>query len=108
MNQRTAALLITMSDATGRPLLSQLPQGLPGFMIAGSPITIASQMPDVAPGSLPIAYGNWKAAFTVVERQGVTMLSDPYSAGFCHLFKFEARIDAATTCPNAARFLRIR
>jgi HK97 family phage major capsid protein len=47
MNQRTAALLLTMSDGMGRPLLSPLPQSQPGFLLAGSPIVIASQMPDV-------------------------------------------------------------
>jgi hypothetical protein len=36
------------------------------------------------------------------------MLIDPHSAEFCTIFKFEARIDGATTCPNAARLLRIR
>jgi HK97 family phage major capsid protein len=48
MNQRTFALLLTMSDANGRLLLSQLPQAQAGFVLAGSPITIASQMPDAA------------------------------------------------------------
>jgi len=60
MNQRTLALMLTMSTADGRPLLGALPQGMPGFQIAGSPITIVSQMPDCVPGATPIAHGNWK------------------------------------------------
>jgi HK97 family phage major capsid protein len=64
-------------------------------------------MPDVATGATPIAYGNWKRAYVVVNRKGVTMQLDPYSAGFCSLFKFEARIGGAPVCPNAARLLRI-
>jgi hypothetical protein len=44
----------------------------------------------------------------VVNRKGVTMQADPCSAGFCHLFKFEARIGGGVGCPNAARLLRIR
>jgi HK97 family phage major capsid protein len=50
MNQRTFALLMTMSDALGKPLLTMMPQGQMGFMFAGSPIVIASQMPDIAAG----------------------------------------------------------
>lgn len=42
MNQRTAALLLTMADGLGRPLLQALPQGQPAFTLAGSPIVIAS------------------------------------------------------------------
>jgi HK97 family phage major capsid protein len=89
-------------------LLQALPQGQPAFTLAGSPINIASQMPDVSPGSTPIAFGNWERAYTVVERKAVTILVNPYTAGFCRIFKFEARVGGATTCPNAARLLRIR
>jgi HK97 family phage major capsid protein len=108
MNQRTAGLLMTMSSTDGRPLLSALPAGMPGFALAGSPIVIASQMPDVQPGSTPILFGNLRAAYTIVDRKAVTMVHDPYTAGWCHLFKFEARIGGACTCPNSVRLLRIR
>ena len=110
MNQRTAALLMTMSDATGKPLLGSM-QGLhdgPRWSLCGFPVNIASQMPDVAAGSTPVAFGNWQKTYTIVERKGVTMQVDPYSSGFCSLYKFEARIGGSTTCPNAARLLRIR
>jgi HK97 family phage major capsid protein len=108
MNQRTFALLMTMSDTSTRPLWTSLPGTEPGFTLAGSPIHIATQMPDVAPGATPIAYGNWKQAYMIVDRKAVTMLVDPYTAGFCTIFKFEARVGGSATCPNAARLLRIR
>jgi HK97 family phage major capsid protein len=88
-------------------LWSQLPGGEPGFILAGSPIHIVSQMPDVAPGSTPIAFGNWAETYCIVTRQGMTMRPDPYSAGFCVLFRFEARIGGNVLCSNAARLLRI-
>jgi HK97 family phage major capsid protein len=108
MNQRTPGLLMTMSSTDGRPLRSALPAGMPGFALAGSPIVIASQMPDVAPGATPILFGNLRAAYTVVDRKAVTMQTDPYSAGYCVLYKFEARVGGACTCPNSVRLLRIR
>ena len=55
-----------------------------------------------------MAYGDWRAAYTIVDRKAVTMIADPYSAGWCTLFKFDARIGRAVTCSNAARLLRIR
>lgn len=108
MNQRTFALLLTMSDSAQRPIWGQLPGGLPGFTLAGSPINIVTQMPDVSPGSTPIAFGNWKSTYTIADRKAVTMLVDPYSAGFCTIFKFECRIGGSVTCSNAARLMRIR
>jgi HK97 family phage major capsid protein len=74
MNQRTFALLLTMSDATGRPLLNPLPQGQPSYSLAGSPITIATQMLDVAPGSTPVAFGDFSKAYTIVERKAPIVL----------------------------------
>lgn len=107
-NQRTWAQIMTLSDATGRPLWSQAPGGEPGLTLAGSPVHIATQFPDIAPGSTPIAYGNWRRAFTIVWRKGVTLQVDPYSASFCWLYKAEARVGGGVTCGNAARLLRIR
>jgi HK97 family phage major capsid protein len=71
MNQRTAGLLMTMSSTDGRPLLSALPAGMPGFALAGSPITIASQMPDCLPGSTPILAGNLRGIGGGVARIGI-------------------------------------
>ena len=45
----------------------------PGFQLAGSPIRIVSQMPDVAPGATPVLFGNLKAAYTPVDKKAVTI-----------------------------------
>lgn len=81
-----------------------------GCQFGGSPIDVVSQMPDVAPGSTPIAFENWKRTYLIVWRKAVSMVVDPYSVGFCTVFRFEATVGCggATTCPNAARLLRIK
>jgi len=108
MNQRTFALLLTIFDANGRTLLNMMPQGMAGYQLAESPITIVSQMPDCVPGATPIAFGDWRAAYTLVNRAATTITADPFSAGWCILWKREARLGGAVTCGNAARLLRIR
>jgi HK97 family phage major capsid protein len=108
MNQRTWALCMTMTDSVGRPLWAQLPGAQPQLIFAGFPVRIATQMPDVAPGSTPVAFGNWKECYVVVNRAGLAMRPDPFSAGFCVLFRFEARIGGGPLCPNAARLLRVK
>ena len=40
-----------------QPLLGTL-QNMPCFSFLGVPIDIVTQMPDVAPGATPIAYGD--------------------------------------------------
>ena len=108
MNAHTWALCATMSDTNGRPIMVAAPSEAAPFLLGGVPVIIAQQMPDVMPGATPIAYGNWQEAYTVVNRKAVTMMQDSYSAGFCVLYRFEARIGGAVTCPGAARLLRIR
>jgi HK97 family phage major capsid protein len=107
MNQYTMGQALTLSDSMGRPILLADPTEAGTFMIAGSPVQIVTQMPNVAAGSLPVAFGNWKEVYMVINRKAVTMMQDPYSAGFCVLFKFEARVGGAVICSNAARLLRI-
>jgi len=107
MNQHTFAQALTMSDTTGRPIMIAMPTDNGSFVINGSPVQVVTQMPNVAPGTTPVAFGNWQIAYMVVNRKSVTMQQDPYSAGFCILFKFEARVGGAVICPNAARLLRI-
>jgi HK97 family phage major capsid protein len=108
LNQRTWALMMTMSDASGRPLWNQMPGAQPSLTFAGFPVHIVTWMPDVQPGAVPIAFGNWRETYMVVTRQATMMRPDPYSAGFCTLFRFEARVGGAVLCGNAARLLRIR
>jgi len=106
MNQRTWALLATTSDAIGRPLFAPSPiQNQVGFMLNGSPVQIVTQMPECLPGNTPVMYANLRQAYTLVNRSATTMTPDPYTAQFCHLFRFEARVGGAVNrTPLLQRF----
>jgi HK97 family phage major capsid protein len=109
MNQHTFGLLLSMSDSVGRPLVLPNATDPFGFTLFGFPVRIVNWFPDVAPGSTPVAFGNWRAAYMVVWRRAMTMLIDPYSGGgFCRLLRFEVRVGGAPICPNAVRLMRIR
>jgi hypothetical protein len=47
----------------------------------------------VVPGSTPIAMGNWRQAYTIVNRVGEDHANRPVECGT--LFKFDARIGGA-------------
>jgi HK97 family phage major capsid protein len=80
MNQRTLGLLLTMADANHRPIFAPLVSGMPSWQIAGAPVTIVSQMPDVAPGSTPIMFGNLREAYLLITRKALTLRVDQYTA----------------------------
>jgi HK97 family phage major capsid protein len=48
--------------------------------LVGYPIRTGEDMPMVASGSLPIAFGDFREAYLIVDRQGVRVLRDPYSS----------------------------
>jgi HK97 family phage major capsid protein len=119
MNQRTAGLAATMSDATGRPLMQALPGEMPPdlgrrgglralFTIAGWPVLINNWMPNVAPGNCPVFFGNLSETYMLITRKAVTTMRDPYSYGYCVGYRFESRVNGAILCPGAARLLRVK
>ncbi|MCX5478459.1 phage major capsid protein [Kaistia geumhonensis] len=48
--------------------------------IMGFPVTRAEDMPAVASNSYSLAFGDFAAAYQIVDRQGIRVLRDPYTA----------------------------
>lgn len=105
MNQRTLGQLFGLSDANSRPVLIQDLQNPLRWLLFGHPVTISNFWPDVAPGATPVAFGDWKAAYLLVNRRALTMVPDLYT-GWCVLFRMFARLGGGIICANAARLLR--
>ena len=80
MNRRTQADLRKLKDADGN-YLWQAP-ATPGAqaMLMGFPVLEAEDMPDAANGTTPIAFGDFNRGYLIVDRTGVRVLRDPYSA----------------------------
>lgn len=77
------------------------------FRVAGWPCLISEYMPDIAPGSTPILFGDLQAGYMLIHRKAVTMLRDPYSSGFCINFRWEARVGGDIVGADAMRLLRV-
>jgi len=103
MNPRTLGLVMTLSDGVGRPLMMQSPtsDGRIGgaWQIAGSPVRVVTQMPDVEPGATPILFADLEQLYLVVTRRALSMQTDPYSLGWCVQFKLDARIGGHRSVP---------
>lgn len=48
--------------------------------IMGYPVARMEDMPTIASASFSLAFGNLKEAYTIVDRQGIRVLRDPYTA----------------------------
>ncbi len=84
MNRSTVGAIRRIRDDSGDAAGTGQFMWQPGFgtqpqTLAGYPIVEMEDIADLAGGALPYAYGNFAAAYTVVDRQGVRILRDPYS-----------------------------
>jgi HK97 family phage major capsid protein len=92
MNPRTQSDIRKFKDADGNylwrpPATAGQPASLLGF-----PVAEAEEMPDVAANSLSLAFGDFRSGYLVVDRTGVRILRDPYSAKPYVLFYTTKRV----------------
>jgi HK97 family phage major capsid protein len=92
MSDATLATIRQMKDGSGNYYLWQ-PDPTTGFggRLLGSPVEIDDNMPTIAANSLSIAYGNINRAYRVVNRAGVKLMRDPYTAKGQVKFNFRKR-----------------
>jgi len=79
MNSSTLAAIRKFKTADGAFLFQpSLAAGTPATLL-GYSVVEAEDMPDVAAGSLSIAFGNFKAGYVIAERNATTILRDPFT-----------------------------
>ncbi len=80
MNRRVQSQVRKFKDTSG-VYLWQPPAavGQPATLM-NFPVIDAEQMPDIAANSYSIAFGDFKRGYIVLDRQGVRVLRDPYTA----------------------------
>ncbi len=105
MNRRTQSTIRKLKDADGNYLWAP-PAGAGGrATLMGFPVVEAEEMPDIAPGANAIAFGDFQRFYLVVDRQGVRVLRDPYSAKPYVLFYTTKRVGGGVQDFDAAKFL---
>lgn len=106
MNSKTAGAVRKMKDADGRFLWSDgLAAGEPARLM-GYAVLICEDMPDIAAGAHAIAFGDFRAGYTIAERPDLRILRDPFSAKPNVLFYASKRVGGDVTDYAAIKLLR--
>ena len=84
MNRATVGVIRTIRDESGGAGTGQF-MWAPGFggqpaTLAGYPIVEFEDMADIAGGNIVAGFGNFRQGYTIVDRLGIRILRDPYSA----------------------------
>lgn len=105
MNSKTAAAVRKMRDSDGRFVWADsLAAGQPAQLL-GYPVIISEEMPDIDLGSRSIAFGDFRSAYTIVERPDLRVLRDPFSAKPHVLFYATKRVGGGVTDARAVRIM---
>jgi HK97 family phage major capsid protein len=92
MNRKTQGVIRKFKDANGN-YLWQPPAsaGAPATLL-GFPLVEAEDMPNLANNAISVAFGDFRRGYLVVDRAGVRILRDPYSAKPYVLFYTTKRV----------------
>ncbi|WP_373695971.1 phage major capsid protein [Aquibium pacificus] len=106
MNRKTQAAIRKLKDDDGNYLWQ--PPAMPGAraMLMGFPLVEAEDMPDIASDETPIAFGDFARGYLVVDRTGVRVLRDPYSAKPYVLFYTTKRVGGGVQDFDAIKLLK--
>ena len=107
-NRNTLAVIAKIQDGQGRFVFQPgLQIGAPNSLL-GRPMIEFNDMADAADGTLPVLIADFKQFYTVVDRQGVTMLRDPYTQKGFVLFYTTKRTGGDVTNFEAGKIIEIQ
>ena len=106
MNRKTQAVLRKLKDDGGNYLWQPAATADGKATLMGFPLVEAEDMPDIAAGSYSIAFGDFRRGYLVVDRTGVNVLRDPYSAKPYVLFYTTKRVGGGVQNYDAIKLLK--
>jgi HK97 family phage major capsid protein len=106
MNRKTQAAVRKFKDAQGDYLWLPPAQAGGRASLMTFPVVEAEDMPDVAANSLSVAFGDFGRGYLVVDRAGVTVLRDPFSAKPYVLFYTTKRVGGGVQDFDAIKLLK--
>ena len=78
-NKATLFAIAAFKDSTGRYIFNPISAPNVPATLLGYEVVEAEDMPAVAASSLSILFGDFKRAYTVVDRIGTRVIRDPFS-----------------------------
>jgi HK97 family phage major capsid protein len=106
MNRKTQSLIRKLKANTGEYLWQPPAVAGQGATLMNFPLVEAEDMPDIAADSTPIAFGDFRRGYLVVDRLGVRVLRDPYSAKPYVLFYTTKRVGGGVQDFDAIKLLK--
>ena len=106
MNRAAQSVIRKMKDADGNYLWQPSIQPGSNATLMGFPLVESEDMPDIGAGSLSVAFGDFERGYLIVDRIGISVLRDPYSAKPYVLFYTTKRVGGGVQDFEAIKLLK--
>jgi HK97 family phage major capsid protein len=106
MNRRTVSTVRKFKDADGNYIWQPATRAGETASLLGYPVTEIETMPDIAADTAAIAFGDFQRGYLIVDRAGVRVLRDPYSAKPYVLFYTTKRVGGGVQNFDAIKVMK--
>ncbi|MFC0634883.1 phage major capsid protein [Brevundimonas balnearis] len=106
MNRKTVSTVRKFKDGEGNYVWAPASRAGETASLLGYPVTEIETMPDIAANSLAIAFGDFQRGYLIVDRAGVRVLRDPYSAKPYVLFYTTKRVGGGVQNFDAIKVMK--
>ena len=106
MNRKTESAVRKFKDSTGNYIWQPGTSAGQPATLFGYPVTEVEDMPDIAANSYSIAFGDFARGYLVVDRVGIRVLRDPYSAKPYVLFYTTKRVGGGVQNFEAIKLMK--
>jgi HK97 family phage major capsid protein len=106
MNRRTVSDIRKFKDADGNYIWQPSSEAGQPSTLLGYPLIEAEDMPDMSSGNSFMAFGDFRRGYLIVDRQGVRVLRDPFSAKPYVLFYTTKRVGGGVQDFEAIKLLK--
>lgn len=106
MNRKTIGTVRKMKDSQGRYQWEPSSQAGQPAQLFGFPVEDDDNMPDVASGAFPVAFGDFRRGYLIVDRIGVRVLRDPFTNKPYVMFYTTKRVGGAVQNFEAIKLLK--
>lgn len=106
-NRNTLSRVRKLKDGDGNYIWQPSLQAGQPQQLMGHPVTEMAAMPNVAAGAVPIAFGDFRRGYLIVDRTGVRVLRDPYTNKPYVMFYTTKRVGGGVKDPQAIKALKM-
>ncbi|ATP18561.1 phage major capsid protein [Sphingobium yanoikuyae] len=97
----------TLKDTTGQYIWRAGLEAGQASTLLGYEVVEDENMPLVAAGAIPMAFGDFKAAYTIADRVQISVLRDIFSADPYVAFRTRMRVGGVVVDTNAYKLLKV-